>query len=145
MTVSRLFSLPLLALAPLMLAACGGEASSDGAAAAGEPLPAIAAPAGTKWADTVTVTPEGGYMIGNPDAPLKLVEYERQIIWCKRRTEAAREVIAREEEIGRISGFVNKKIMREAGESIVSCASNNPKLFAEYKQLGGRRTYQELK
>ena len=75
MTVSRLFSLPLLALAPLMLAACGGEASSDGAAAAGEPLPAIAAPAGTKWADTVTVTPEGGYMIGNPDAPLKLVEY----------------------------------------------------------------------
>ena len=79
------------------------------------------------------------------ELPLKLVEYERQIIWCKRRTEAAREVIAREEEIGRISGFVNKKIMREAGESIVSCASNNPKLFAEYKQLGGRRTYQELK
>jgi protein-disulfide isomerase len=75
MTVTRLFSLPLLALAPLMLAACGDEASPDGAAAAGEPLPAIAAPAGTKWADTVTVTPEGGYMIGNPDAPLKLVEY----------------------------------------------------------------------
>ncbi|MCZ8369035.1 MAG: thioredoxin domain-containing protein [Porphyrobacter sp.] len=75
MTVTRLFSLPLLALAPLMLAACGDEASPDGAVAAGEPLPAIAAPAGTKWADTVTVTPEGGYMIGNPDAPLKLVEY----------------------------------------------------------------------
>jgi protein-disulfide isomerase len=75
MTVTRLLSLPLIALAPLMLAACGGEAGTDGAVPAGEALPAIAAPAGTKWADTVTITPEGGYMIGNPDAPLKLVEY----------------------------------------------------------------------
>jgi protein-disulfide isomerase len=75
MTVTRLFSLPLLALAPLMLAACGDEASPDGSSAAGEPLPAIAAPAGKSWTDTVTVTPEGGYKIGNPDAPLKLVEY----------------------------------------------------------------------
>jgi len=75
MTFSRLLSLPLLALAPLMLAACGDTKGADGGAANGEALPAIAAPAGSKWADTVTVTPEGGYMIGNPDAPLKLVEY----------------------------------------------------------------------
>ncbi|AUX70328.1 hypothetical protein CHX26_13205 [Porphyrobacter sp. HT-58-2] len=75
MTVSRLLSLPLLALAPLMLAACDDAATTDGAVAAGDPIPAIAAPAGTNWADTVTVTPEGGYKIGNPDAPLKLVEY----------------------------------------------------------------------
>jgi protein-disulfide isomerase len=75
MTVSRLLSLPLLALAPLMLAACDDAATTDGGVAAGEPIPAIAAPAGTNWADTVTVTPEGGYLIGNPDAPLKLVEY----------------------------------------------------------------------
>jgi len=74
MTVSRLFSLPLLALAPLMLAACDDAATADGAAS-GEPLPAIAAPAGTQWADTVAITPEGGYQIGNPDAPIKLVEY----------------------------------------------------------------------
>jgi protein-disulfide isomerase len=74
MTLARLFSLPLLALAPLALAACSETEGADGAAA-GEPIPAIAAPAGTKWADTATVTPEGGVMIGNPDAPLKLVEY----------------------------------------------------------------------
>lgn len=74
MTLARLFSLPLLALAPLMLAACGETEGADGPAA-GEPLPAVAAPAGTSWANTVTVTPEGGNMIGNPDAPLKLVEY----------------------------------------------------------------------
>ena len=74
MNVARPFSLPLLVLAPLMLAACDDAATADGAAN-GEPIPAIAAPAGTAWADTVEVTPEGGYRIGNPDAPLKLVEY----------------------------------------------------------------------
>jgi len=75
MTFSRLLSLPLLALASLMLAACTETKGTDGAAANGEALPAVAPPAGTQWADTVTVTPEGGYKIGNPDAPLKLVEY----------------------------------------------------------------------
>jgi protein-disulfide isomerase len=63
-----------LIAAPLMLGACSETETADGGAA-GEPIPAIAAPAGTSWADTVTVTPEGGYMVGNPDAPLKLVEY----------------------------------------------------------------------
>ena len=75
MTVTRLLSLPLIALAPLMLAACDDAATTEGAAPRGEALPAIAAPAGTQWTDTVTITPEGGYMIGNPDAPIKLVEY----------------------------------------------------------------------
>jgi protein-disulfide isomerase len=75
MTFPRLISLPILALVPLALAACSETDSANGGAASGEALPAIAAPAGSSWADTVTVTPEGGYMIGNPDAPLKLVEY----------------------------------------------------------------------
>ena len=74
MTVSRLLSLPLLALAPLLLAACGDEAVT-GDVANGEPLPAVAAPAGSSWAQKVTVTEDGGYLVGNPDAPLKLVEY----------------------------------------------------------------------
>ena len=74
MKFARLISLPLLALAPLALAACGETEGAEGAAA-GEPIPAITPPAGTKWADTATITPEGGNMIGNPDAPLKLVEY----------------------------------------------------------------------
>jgi protein-disulfide isomerase len=70
----RLFALSLLAAAPLALAACGDEAA-PGDVAEGEAIPAIAAPAGTSWADTVTVTPEGGFLVGNPDAPIKLVEY----------------------------------------------------------------------
>ncbi len=75
MTLSRLRTLCLITLAPLALSACDDTAGADGAAPTGEALPAIAAPAGTEWANTVTITPEGGYMIGNPDAPLKLVEY----------------------------------------------------------------------
>lgn len=75
MTLSRLLSLPLLALAPLLLAGCDDASTAEGAAASGEPLPAVAAPEGSAWVDTVTVTPEGGFRTGNPDAPLKLVEY----------------------------------------------------------------------
>lgn len=74
MKFTRLFALGLLAAAPLALAACGDDAA-PGEVAEGEALPAVTAPPGTSWSDTVTVTPEGGYMIGNPDAPLKLVEY----------------------------------------------------------------------
>jgi protein-disulfide isomerase len=57
----------------LALAACGD--SADDAAPTGEPVAPIAAPAGTGWVETAVVTPEGGYRIGNPDAPFKLVEY----------------------------------------------------------------------
>lgn len=76
MTRLRRFTLAALA-APLSLAlvACG---SSDGTAdglPTGEAITAIAAPAGESWVETAAVTPEGGYVIGNPNAPLKLVEY----------------------------------------------------------------------
>jgi protein-disulfide isomerase len=74
MKFSRLLSLPLLALAPLALAACGETEGVDGVTS-GEPRAAIAAPDGTSWTETVAVTPEGGYVVGNPDAPLKLVEF----------------------------------------------------------------------
>ena len=65
----------IAAAAPLALAlAACGDGAEDGAPT-GEPLTPIAAPAGASWVETAAVTPEGGYRIGNPDAPLKLVEY----------------------------------------------------------------------
>lgn len=88
MQKTRLFALPLIALAPLMLAACGDKAA-EGTAPQGEALPAIAAPAGTTWLDTVTITPEGGYTLGNPEAPIKLVEYASHT--CSHCAEFARE------------------------------------------------------
>lgn len=71
---TRTLLLSFLAAAPLALAACSETETADGAIE-GEALPTIAAPAGTSWTETVTVSEEGGYVIGNPDAPLKLVEY----------------------------------------------------------------------
>ena len=63
------------AVAPLALAlaACGG--SDEEGTASGEPIAPIAAPSGQSWVQTAAVTPEGGNVVGNPDAPIKLVEY----------------------------------------------------------------------
>ena len=60
----------------LLLAGCGGgdgNAVATGNAAA--PLQQIPAPNEGNWAEVVTQTPEGGFRMGNPDAPVKLVEY----------------------------------------------------------------------
>jgi protein-disulfide isomerase len=64
----------LLAAAPaLMLGACkksGGDAASGTAASA----PIAPAPAGG-WVEQVAKTSDGGYRMGNPDAPVKVIEY----------------------------------------------------------------------
>jgi hypothetical protein len=79
MTKFRRSTLAALAL-PLSLAlvACGSD-SGDGTGSEtelrGDPIDPIAAPEGTIWSETAAETPEGGYVIGNPDAPLKVVEY----------------------------------------------------------------------
>ena len=69
-------SLALLA-APLVLAlaACGSADEEAEAALAGEPVAAVAPPAGTTWDEQVTRTEAGGWLVGNPEAPIKLVEY----------------------------------------------------------------------
>lgn len=38
-------------------------------------LPATAATSGFGWNTTVTLSPEGGHVLGNPDAPTKITEY----------------------------------------------------------------------
>jgi protein-disulfide isomerase len=66
----------VLALTALIaLAGCGGGGSDGGnIAATAEPIATIAAPAGKQWQEVVEKTAEG-YRMGNPNAPLKLVEY----------------------------------------------------------------------
>ncbi len=63
---------PMLALAALALAAC--SKSDAGSTAPAAPVAARSAPAGQNWSDTVARTAEG-YVMGNPDAPIKLAEY----------------------------------------------------------------------
>jgi protein-disulfide isomerase len=61
---------------PLALAACNKEAGSNVTGSEGSgPVKAVAPPAGKQWTDVVEMTSEGGYRMGNPAAPIKLVEF----------------------------------------------------------------------
>lgn len=67
----------LIVLPLLALAGCGGSGSDNASAPvqSATPVAAATAPAGKAWTDVVAKTPEGGYRQGNPEAPIKLVEY----------------------------------------------------------------------
>lgn len=64
-----------LCAAPLALglAACGSD--DEGGLPSGEVVKPVAAPAGQQWSDVVAITPEGGWLAGNPQAPIRLLEY----------------------------------------------------------------------
>lgn len=74
MTRTVLSRLAIAAALPLALglAACGKKEGSDVSV---DKIAPIAAPAGKAWSDTVSKTADGGYLMGNPQAPIKLVEY----------------------------------------------------------------------
>ena len=61
----------------LFLAGCGGGGDNVSASnvSLAAPLPQIPAPNGGDWTQTVSETAEGGFRMGNPNAPVKLVEY----------------------------------------------------------------------
>ena len=61
-------------IATLALAACG-QSSDSGNIVAAAPVAATPPPAGTDWVSTVVATPDGGFRMGNPNAPVKVIEY----------------------------------------------------------------------
>jgi len=65
------------ALAALALTGCGGGNADNGSAMTNNaaPIPQIAAPNNGDWAEIATMTDRGSYLLGNPNAPVKLVEY----------------------------------------------------------------------
>jgi protein-disulfide isomerase len=68
----------LLAAAALMLpsAACNAEKGTDSTAnSSATPIKPIAPPAGGDWTKMVANTPQGGVLMGNPNADVKIVEY----------------------------------------------------------------------
>lgn len=74
--IRRSLALVLAAPLALALAACGDKAATDGGTTeAAAPVAPVPAPAGTSWRETVTVTEADGYLLGNPNAPIKLIEY----------------------------------------------------------------------
>ena len=65
-----------VAAAAFAVTACNAEKSGNGASvAAGGPIKAVPAPNGGDWSTIVAVTPEGGFVMGNPNAAVKLVEF----------------------------------------------------------------------
>jgi protein-disulfide isomerase len=61
-----------LGLAALALSACH---KTDSGASTGETVAAVPPPAGKSWSDVIAATPDHGMVMGNPAAPIKLVEY----------------------------------------------------------------------
>src|SRR3712207_9099804 len=59
----------------LFLVGCGDGGGNKSAPADTAALKQIPAPNNGDWTQTVVKTPEGGYRMGTPDAPVKLVEY----------------------------------------------------------------------
>ena len=65
-----------LAAASLALTACDSEqGGTGGAIGSSGPVEAVPAPNGGDWSTIVTETPEGGFLMGNPKAAVKLVEF----------------------------------------------------------------------
>jgi protein-disulfide isomerase len=73
----KLFKGSAVAALALAVAGCGGDAggNAQGTADKNMPLTQIAAPNGGDWTQMVTQTPEGGFLMGNPAAKVKVVEY----------------------------------------------------------------------
>ena len=69
----RPVTLALIAAAAVGLAGC--HKSGDAAGAAAGPVAPVAAPAGKQWSDVIAATADHGMLMGNPNAPIKLVEY----------------------------------------------------------------------
>lgn len=70
-------SLAAAALLALALTACSKKTTNTATnvTAPNAPVAAVPPPAGKQWTDVVSETPDGGYVMGNPNAPVKLVEY----------------------------------------------------------------------
>jgi protein-disulfide isomerase len=75
MPMRRFFPLMILLAAPLAMAATPRAApkAAPRAAAKAPPRPVAAKPA--DWTTRVSLSPIGGYVMGNPTAPTKLIEY----------------------------------------------------------------------
>ena len=72
--MTKTLALAAIGLA-LVLTGCGKKDANEGAAANVATAAPQAPYTGQDWTETVVKTPEGGFQMGNPDAPVKLVEY----------------------------------------------------------------------
>jgi protein-disulfide isomerase len=73
----KAFRFSAVAVLAIAISGCGGDAAGGANATAEQnfQVEQIAAPNGGDWTQTVTETPEGGFLMGNPQAKVKVVEF----------------------------------------------------------------------
>lgn len=67
--------LTAIAAACCMTAACNTEKTTGNATTASGPVEPVAPPANGDWSTVVSQTAEGGFLMGNPNAAVKVVEF----------------------------------------------------------------------
>lgn len=67
--------LTAIAAASCMTAACNAEKTTGNATTASGPVEPVAPPANGDWSTVVSQTAEGGFLMGNPNAAVKVVEF----------------------------------------------------------------------
>ncbi len=114
-------------------AACNAEKSNDAAlASSAAQVQAVPAPAGGDWSQSVVATAAGGFLMGNPKASVKLVEYGSMTCpHCREFDEAGlRPLIDKYVKTGRV-GFEFRNYVRDpfdlAAALVARC--NGPKAF----------------
>ncbi len=146
----------------LALAACGGDGGDNATPVTSEsPVAPVTPPGGTNWVDTVTKTAEG-HVLGNPNAPIKLVEYgSRTCPTCGRfATEAMEPLRQKYISTGRVSyewrdfplhgapdlalGLLNQCAPTEAFFSMLDQMFANQQQFLERQQQLPEAVIQQL-
>lgn len=143
----------------LSLSACG-EKAADNTAQSSAPVAAVAAPAGTSWSQTVNETPDGHFVMGNPNAAVKLVEFGSYTCsHCRDFASQSHEELAKLVDTGKLSfelrPFVRDPIdistallARCGGKDVFYALSgqffeNQDAMFQKAQGLGDQR-YQQL-
>ncbi|HZG46724.1 MAG TPA: thioredoxin domain-containing protein [Allosphingosinicella sp.] len=130
----------------LMLAGCGGDAPGGSkSGGSGTPVAAVPAPNGGDWSQTVVQTPEGGFMMGNPNAGVKLVEFASMTCpHCAEFSEASPALIDTYVKTGRVS-YELRNYVRDpidlAASLLARCSGPGPffkltdQIFASQKEF----------
>jgi protein-disulfide isomerase len=141
----------------LALAGCGGEQQQQQpgaeAPAGGQQGAAGEAPGGD-WTQVVTQTPEGGFKMGNPNAPVQLVEYASMTCpACANFAEQSRDELKdRYVRTGQVSFEFRNFVLNPldlAATMLVRCQGAGPffrlteQLFAEQRQWAANITPEE--
>lgn len=121
------------AIAMLASGACNADKGNDaGATTSAAPAAAVKPPPGGDWSQIVAATPAGGFMMGNPNASVKLVEFGSMTCpHCREFDETGMQpLIDKYVKTGRVS-FEFRNYVRDpydlAGALIARC--NGPKSF----------------